>query len=114
LKQAWQVATDESTHRRTASSRGPNQDNARVALRRIDPHVRDAFVHGQKRESLLPNPLEDDRIRSTGQPFVVNGIRRMTSGSQVGAELNWQVLIKFESHVGRSGSKLSSRASSAA
>ena len=92
----------------------PEQNDAGVQVGRVGADIADALVHGQEHAGLAPDAIEANGVRSAGQLLPRDAVGLVPSCSEVVEELGWEVLVQLELHAGRSGRRLSSRASSAA
>ena len=85
-----------------------------MLLRRIRADVDDALVQGEERRPPWPTR---SRMRASGAPvkaFHPDRVGLVASCAQIVDQFSGKILVQLDLHTGRSGKRLSSRASSAA
>ena len=105
---------NKSERRLSASRSRTEQDDARIVLRRVRADIGAALVHRQQHMTLCLDAREDDGVGGASQPFVGDRVRLMADGAQILRNLRGQIFVDFQFHGPAKGSRLSSRANSAA
>lgn len=85
-----------------------------MAVGWIRAHVGDSRVDGRQHARFAPDVFEEIGVRNARRTFVTDRLGIGTGRSQISEQFDGKVLVELEPHSGRSGRRLSSRASSAA
>src|SRR5947207_2321524 len=109
-----EMPTNEVQYRVTTCGRWAQQNDPVKTLRRVQADVGDALVHGEKCSTLRANVCEECGVVAAGKALVGDGVGVVAEGAELGGDLNGKVFVEFEFHSPETGSRLSSRASSAA
>ncbi len=80
----------------------------------IRANIGDPLVQREEHPAVVTDPVEDDGVRRGRESFVPDRVGLMAGGAQVVEQLGGKILVQLDFHAGRSGRRLSSRASSAA
>jgi hypothetical protein len=94
----------------------PQNDNAGVLVRRTRLKIGEIQIEGQQDPAFVSHSGGQHAVIGSRQMLVPNGLCVETGLPQSRSRLNWEILIYFEFHAGRSTgrSMTPSRASSAA
>jgi len=80
----------------------------------IRADIGDPLVQREENPAVVTDSAKDDGVRCSRESFVPDRVGLMAGGAQVVEQLGGKVLVQLDFHAGRSGRRLSSRASSAA
>ena len=114
LEDQRKVPSNEGQRGSASRTWRPEENDAGVQVGRVGADIADALVHGQENPGLAPDAIEENGARSSCQLLPMDAIGLVPGRPEVVEDLGWEVLVQLELHAGRSGRRLSSRASSAA